>query len=89
MGNTTISIHEIIVKTFGYVTDDKHIQWCETSLNTETRTTQSRHESAVCSLYIEKYSLLSLVMAHTKQTPRNPNIDRPTAAMGSDVQPER
>ena len=28
-------------------------------------------------------------MAHTKQTPRNPKIDRPTAAMGSDVQPER
>ena len=21
-------------------------------------------------------------MAHTKQTPRNPNVDRPTAAMG-------
>ena len=28
-------------------------------------------------------------MAHTKQTPRNSNIDRPTAAMGSDVQLER
>ena len=28
-------------------------------------------------------------MAHTKQTPRNPNIDRPTAALGSDVQLER
>ena len=28
-------------------------------------------------------------MAHTKQTPKKPNIDRPTAAMGSDVQPER
>ena len=28
-------------------------------------------------------------MAHTKQTPRNPKIDRPTAAMGSDVQQER
>ena len=28
-------------------------------------------------------------MAHTKQTPRNPNVDRPTTAMGSDVQPER
>ena len=28
-------------------------------------------------------------MARTKQTPRNPKIDRPTAAMGSDVQPER
>ena len=28
-------------------------------------------------------------MACTKQTPRNPKIDRPTAAMGSDVQPER
>ena len=28
-------------------------------------------------------------MAHTKQMPRNPNMDRPTTAMGSDVQPER
>ena len=28
-------------------------------------------------------------MARTKQTPRNPNKDRPTAAMGSDVQLER
>ena len=28
-------------------------------------------------------------VAHTKQTPRNPSLERPTAAMGSDVQPER
>ena len=28
-------------------------------------------------------------MEHAKQTPRNPNLERPTAAMGSDVQPER
>ena len=28
-------------------------------------------------------------MARTKQTPRNPNVDRPMTAMGSDVQPER
>ena len=28
-------------------------------------------------------------MAHTKQTPRKPNVDRPTATMGSDIQPER
>ena len=28
-------------------------------------------------------------MARTKQTPRNPNLERPTAAVGSDVQPER
>ena len=28
-------------------------------------------------------------MAHTKQTPKNPKIDRPTATVGSDVQPER
>ena len=28
-------------------------------------------------------------MARTKQTPRNPKIDRQTAAMGSGVQPER
>ena len=28
-------------------------------------------------------------MAHTKQMSRNPNVERPTAAMGSDIQPER
>ena len=28
-------------------------------------------------------------MARTKQIPRKPNLDRPTAAVGSDVQPER
>ena len=28
-------------------------------------------------------------MAHTKQMPRNPNVDRPTTTMGSDIQPER
>ena len=28
-------------------------------------------------------------MAHTKQTPRNPNVDRPATTIGSDVQPER
>ena len=28
-------------------------------------------------------------MTCTKQTPKKPNIDRPTAAIGSDVQPER
>ena len=47
--STTISVHDITVKTFGYVTDDKSIKWCKTSLNTETCTTQSRCKSAVCS----------------------------------------
>ena len=28
-------------------------------------------------------------MACTKQTPRNPNLERPSAAMGSDVQERR
>ena len=28
-------------------------------------------------------------MAHTKQTPRNPNVDRPATALGSDVQLKR
>ena len=27
-------------------------------------------------------------MAHTKQTTRNPKVDRPTAAMSNDIQPE-
>ena len=49
IGSTTISVHETTIKTSGYVIDDKHIQWCKTNLNTKTCTTQSRHESAVCS----------------------------------------
>ena len=28
-------------------------------------------------------------MAHNKQTPRNPNVDTPATAIGSDVQPKR
>ena len=41
-------------------------------------------------MFNEKYSLFSLGnMAHTKQTPRYPNLERPTTAMGSDVQPEK
>ena len=28
-------------------------------------------------------------MAHTKQTPRNPHANRPTTAIGSDVQPKQ
>ena len=28
-------------------------------------------------------------MACTKQTPRNPNVNRPATAIGSDVQPKR
>ena len=27
-------------------------------------------------------------MARTKQTPRNPNVNRPATAIGSDIQPE-
>ena len=48
-GRTTISVHDITVKTFGYVTGDNHIKWCETSKSTKMCNTQSRHESAVCS----------------------------------------
>ena len=41
-------------------------------------------------LSIEIYPLFSLGnMAHTKQTPRNPNLERPSAAIGSDVQERR
>ena len=42
IGNTTISVHDINVKTFDCV--------CKTSLSTETCTTQSRHEPTVCSV---------------------------------------
>ena len=39
---------------------------------------------------IETYSLFSIGnMACIKQTPRNPNLERPSAAMGSDVQERR
>ena len=40
--NTSVSIHDIPVKTFDYV--------CKTSLSTETCTTQSRCEPLVCSV---------------------------------------
>ena len=42
IGNTTITVHDITVKTFDYV--------CKTSLSTETCTTQSRREPTVCSV---------------------------------------
>ena len=42
MGNTSISIHDITVKTSDAM--------CKTSLNTETCTTQSRCEPIVCSI---------------------------------------
>ena len=42
IGCTTISVHDITVKTFSYVTGDKCIKWCRTSLSTKTCTTQSR-----------------------------------------------
>ena len=42
IGNTSISIHDITVKTFGSM--------CKTSSNTETCTTPSRCESIVCSV---------------------------------------
>ena len=46
IGSTTITVHDIYVKTFG----DNHIKWCEISMSTKTCTTQSRCESAVCSI---------------------------------------
>ena len=48
-GCTTISVHDITVKTFSNATSDKCIEGCRTSLNTKTYTTQSRRELAVCS----------------------------------------
>ena len=42
IGNTTISIHDITVKTFDCM--------CKTNLNTETCTTQSRCKPTVCSV---------------------------------------
>ena len=42
IGNTTITVHDITVKTFDYV--------CKTNLSTETCTTENRHEPTVCSV---------------------------------------
>ena len=45
---------------------------------------------STCYLNIEIYPLYSLGnMEHTKQTPRNPVLERPLAAMGIDVQERR
>ena len=49
IGCTTISVHNITVKTFSYAMGDKCIKWCRRSLSTKTFTTQSRREPAVCS----------------------------------------
>ena len=46
---TTISVHNITVKTFSCAMGDKCIKWCRRSLSTKTFTTQSRREPAVCS----------------------------------------
>ena len=45
-GSTTVSVHDISVKT----SSDNHIKECETSMSTKTCTTQSRHEPVVCSV---------------------------------------
>ena len=46
IGSTTITVHDISVKTLG----DIHIKRYEISMSTKTCTTWSRHESAVCSV---------------------------------------
>ena len=46
IGNTTLTIHDISVKTLG----SNHIKLCETSMSTKTCTTQSRHESVIFSV---------------------------------------
>ena len=46
IGNTTVTIHDISVKTL----DSNHMKWCETGVSTKTCTTQSRRESAICSV---------------------------------------
>ena len=46
--------------------------------------------SSTCNLNIEIYPLFSIGnMACTKQTPRNPVLERPSAAVGNDVQERR
>ena len=84
---TNVSIHDITVNPFTCT--------CNTSLSIETYTTQSRCEPLClfCSTFnisIEIYPLFSIGnMARTKQTPRNPVLERPSAAVGSDVQERR
>ena len=48
-GCTTLSIHDITVNTYSYITNDKCTGWCRTSLSTKTYTTQSRQGSTICS----------------------------------------
>ena len=48
--NTTASVHFIHEETLSYANGDKCGEWCGPTLNTEMSTTQSKHESTVCSV---------------------------------------
>ena len=42
MWHTTVSIHYVSVDTLNYARSDKCRQWCGTSLNAKTTTSQSK-----------------------------------------------
>ena len=46
IGSTTITVHDISMKTLG----DNHIKWCGMSMSTKTCTTHSGCDSTVCSI---------------------------------------
>ena len=50
MQHTTMSIHYITVETLSYPKGDRCGNWCRTTLNTETSTSQSKQEPTVCSI---------------------------------------
>ena len=55
---TDVSAHCIDVKTPSYAKGDKCGDWCGTTLNTGTFTSQSKHESTICSvLPINKHGI--------------------------------
>ena len=48
--STTISVHTINEETLSHAKGDKCGEWCGTTLNTKTSTSQSKHELTVCSV---------------------------------------
>ena len=55
---TDVSAHCIDVKTLSYAKGDKYGDWCGTILNTGMFTSQSKHESVICSvLPINKHGI--------------------------------
>ena len=50
MQNTTVSVHYINVETLSHTRGDKCREWCGTTLNTKTSTSQSKWKFTFCSI---------------------------------------